>query len=109
MCKILKTVCWCSLVNKCKSRYRLVVCGVMGYYLFTVDAGVRFCFCSVGVGVLSYDLARRNYLVELWTVLSGKERCLFLLLCCKVRINGPSLIISEKKQEKSKSFSEIQM
>ena len=54
----------------------------MGYYLFTVDAGVRFCFCSVGVGVLSYDLARRNYLVELWTVLSGKERCLFLLLCC---------------------------
>jgi len=37
-----------------------------------------FCCCSIGVGVLSYDLARRNCPVELWIVLSGNVRCLFL-------------------------------
>jgi hypothetical protein len=77
--KFLKTVYWCSLVNKYKSRYRLVVYGAMGFYLFTGDVGVRLCFCSVGVGALSYDFARLNYLVELWTVFSGKECCSFLL------------------------------
>jgi len=56
--KFLKTVYWCSLVNKYKSRYRLVVYGAMGFYLFTGDVGVRVCFCSVGVGMLSYDFAR---------------------------------------------------
>ena len=32
--------------------------GVMVFYLFTGDVGVRLCFCSVGVGLLSYVLAR---------------------------------------------------
>jgi len=59
MCKILKKVYWCSLVNKYKSRYRLVVFGATEFYFFfTGDVGVRLCFCSVGVGVLSYDLTR---------------------------------------------------
>jgi len=84
--KFLKTVYWCSLVNKYKSRYGLVVYCAVGLYLFTGDVGVSLCFCSVGVGVLSYGLVRWNYLVELWTVLSGKGPCLFLLLYCKGRI-----------------------
>ena len=87
--KFLKTVYWRSLVNKCKSRYGPVVYGAMGFYLFTGDVGVLLCFCSVGVGVLSSDLARWNYLVELWTVLSGKGRWLFLLLCYTGRIIFP--------------------
>jgi len=56
--KFLKRYIWCSLVNKYKSRYSLVVFGAMEFYLFTGDVGVRLCFCSVGVGVLSYDLMR---------------------------------------------------
>ena len=39
--KFLKTVYWRSLVNQYKARYRLVVYGAMGFYLFTGDVGVR--------------------------------------------------------------------
>jgi len=91
--KFLETVYWCSLVNKCKSHYRLVVYGAMGFYLFTGDVGIHLCFCSVGVDVLSHEIARWNYLVGLWTVLSGKECCLFLL-CCKGRISFPLGFVS---------------
>jgi len=48
----------CSPFYKCKSRYCLVVFGAMGYYIITGDFGVRLLLCSVGVGVLSYDVAR---------------------------------------------------
>ena len=50
---LLFTIC------KYESRYRLVVLGAMGYCILTGDfVGVRLCSCSVGVGVLSNDLAR---------------------------------------------------
>jgi len=49
-----------SLFTICnyESRYRLVVFGAMGYCIFTGDVGVVLCCCSVGVGLLSNDLAR---------------------------------------------------
>ena len=45
-------------IYKYESRYRLVVFGAMGYCIFTGDVGVRLCCCSMGLGVLSNDLAR---------------------------------------------------
>jgi len=56
--KFLKTVYWCSIVNKYKSRYRLFIYGAMGFCLFNGDVEVRLCFCSVVMGALSHDLAR---------------------------------------------------
>jgi len=44
-------------ICKYESRYRLVVFGAMGYSIFSGDVGIRLCCYSVGVGVLSNDLA----------------------------------------------------
>jgi len=57
ICKILKGVLLFTIC-KYESRYHLVVFGAMGYCIFTGDVGEHFCCFSVGVGVLSNDLAR---------------------------------------------------
>jgi len=57
MCKILNGVLPFTIC-KYESTYRLVVFGAMGCCTFTGDVGVRIRCCSMGVGVLSNDLAR---------------------------------------------------